>query len=225
MKERADTVRSISRRILRLNYLINVPETTRTEPDKKWPLILFLHGAGERGSDLRLLTQNGIPRRVEEEPAFPFITISPQCPETIWWTNLIEELDVLYNQAIERYPVDTERVYLTGMSMGGYGSWAWASLYPDRFAALAPVCGGGSSIFGFPEKVCVLRDLPIWVFHGALDEVVPLAESEMLVNTLMECGGKVRFTIYPDRGHDSWTPTYANPELYAWFLEQRCSER
>ena len=117
--------------------------------------------------------------------------------------------------------VDSRRVYLTGLSMGGYGSWYLGALWPERFAAVAPICGGGVMFHGFPPRVQRLRDTPVWAFHGAKDDVVPLAESERLVEALREYGGTVSLTVYPNAAHNSWTETYNNPELYAWFLRHK----
>ena len=127
----------------------------------------------------------------------------------------------LLDDVAARYVVDERRVYLTGLSMGGYGSWHLAAKHPGRFAAVVPICGGGAWHAGFPSKVQVLRETPVWVFHGAKDGTVPLSESEVLVVKLRECGGDVRFTVYLEAGHDSWTDTYSNPELYEWLLAQR----
>jgi predicted peptidase len=120
----------------------------------------------------------------------------------------------LLDEVSARYAVDPDRIYLTGLSMGGFGTWAWAIAEPHRFAAIAPICGGGA-----PAAVCALRHLPVWAFHGARDTVVPLHRSEDMVRALEACGGNVRFTIYPEAKHDSWTPAYADPELYQWFLQ------
>jgi predicted peptidase len=200
-------------RTVHLRYLLFLPEDYGADPNRRWPLILFLHGAGERGDDLELVKRHGIPKIVERQKDFPFITVSPQCPKGSWWTAEIEALSALLDKIEESYAVDVDRIYLTGLSMGGYGTWHLAMAHPDRFAAIAPICGGGD-----PEKACVLKDVPVWVFHGAKDPVVPLEESESMVQALKACGGKVRFTIYPDAEHDSWTQTYDNPELYKWFL-------
>jgi predicted peptidase len=124
----------------------------------------------------------------------------------------------LLDDLLGRYAVDRDRIYLTGLSMGGYGTWYLGTEHANRFAAIAPICGGGYWFHGFPERVCRLRDTPVWAFHGAQDDVVPLGESETLVDTLRQCGGTVELTVYPDAGHDSWTATYANPALYQWFL-------
>ena len=219
MAQRAHTLEKEITRTVRLNYLLFLPMGYAANMQKKWPLMLFLHGAGERGDDLELVKRHGIPRVVEEQVDFPFIAVSPQCPGDSWWTNEIESLAALLDEIVATHAVDLDRIYLTGLSMGGYGSWHLAVAYPDRFAAIVPICGGGAWYARLPEKVCVLKDVPIWAFHGARDRSVPLTESQKLVNALKGCGGNVRFTIYPYVEHDSWTRTYSNPELYRWFLQ------
>jgi beta-glucosidase len=204
-----------------LEYLLHLPRELNRRKKEKWPLILFLHGAGERGNDLDLVRIHGIPRIVEEWSDFPFITVSPQCPENSWWSDQIPALDALLNKVVAEYPVDEDRIYLTGLSMGGFGAWHLAVTYPDRFAALAPICGSGPWHTGFPERVREIKHLPIWVFHGAKDRTVLPRESKVLVKELQACGGNVRFTLYPHAGHDSWTETYQNPELYEWFLSHK----
>jgi predicted peptidase len=219
MSQQAYTLETQIVKSVRLNYLLFLPKDYGKNPQKRWPLILFLHGAGERGDDLELVKLHGIPKVVEQREDFPFIAVSPQCPVDSWWSAHIEELDALLNEVVASYAVDTDRLYLTGLSMGGYGTWHLAATYPQRFAALTPICGGGPWFAGFPEKVSVLKDVPIWVFHGAQDDVVSLEESERMVDALRACGSSVRFTVYPDADHDSWTETYDNPELYEWFLQ------
>lgn len=195
-------------------YLLFVPPHCTTQ--SPCPMIMFLHGSGERGSNLDWVKRHGIARIVEEQPEFPFITVSPQCPKGQDWS--VERLSALLTEVMQSQLVDPKRVYLTGLSMGGYGVWRLAAAQPDRFAAIAPVCGGGE-----PSQALRLKDTPIWVFHGALDDVVPLHQSEAMVEALKACGGNVRFTIYPDAGHDSWTQTYSNPALYDWFLQHQLS--
>ena len=224
MKQSAHTLEVQITKTLHLNYLLSLPQDYKTESGTRWPLIFFLHGIGERGVYLGELKRHGIPKVVEEREDFPFITLSPQCPPNTTWWDHIDALDALLNEIMATYVVDTARSYLTGLSMGGYGTWYLATLYPNRFAAIAPICGGGSVAHGFPQRVCILQDVPVWAFHGAQDTTVPLQESEVLVKTLRRCGGDVRFTIYPEAGHDSWTETYANPALYTWFLEHRREE-
>ncbi|MCK9484848.1 MAG: prolyl oligopeptidase family serine peptidase [Candidatus Marinimicrobia bacterium] len=194
------------------NYLLYLPPGY-SESDALWPTIFFLHGSGERGRDPKIVKRHGIPKIVDKKPYFQFIVISPQCPANRWWS--LENLDVVFEEVTTQYRIDPKRIYLTGLSMGGYASWAWAIEHPQRFAALAPVCGAGN-----PLEACKIKNVPTWVFHGAKDKTVPLHKSEEMVAALKACGGKVKFTVYPDAGHDSWTKTYDNPKLYEWFLKQ-----
>jgi predicted peptidase len=201
-----------------LNCFITFPP--KNENNKPFPTILFLHGAGERGNNLNLIKKKGIPKVVLENPDFPFLTISPQCPENEWWNDKFEILkDVLF-ETVEEYNGDKKRIYLTGFSMGGCGSWHLAAEYFDVFAAVVPICGGVFPLLGFPHKFKKLVNTPIWAFHGEKDDVVPIEESEKIVNFLKKENGKVKFTKYPNLKHDSWTITYDNPELYNWLLKQ-----
>ncbi|MCG3196717.1 MAG: hypothetical protein GHCLOJNM_01193 [bacterium] len=196
---------------VRLQYLLYLPEEYGKEPDKKWPLILFLHGMGERGDDLEKVKEHGPPKLIAEGKQFPFIVVSPQCPRTQFWVT--GQLFLLLDEITEKYAVDKARVYLTGLSMGGFGTWAAAAEQPERFAAIAPICGGGE-----PAMAWRLRRTPIWAFHGAKDETVPLERSQQMVDAVKKAGGNVEFTLYPEAQHDSWTETYNNPKLYEWFL-------
>jgi predicted peptidase len=200
-----------------LHYLLFLPSTYAVHP-QRWPLMLFLHGAGERGDDLQLVKRHGVAKIVEEQPAFPLLVVSPQCPPTEAWAP--EPLLALLDDIEQHYDVDPERLYVTGLSMGGFGTWAVAIAAPDRFAAIAPICGGGD-----PSRVGVLRHLPVWAFHGARDPIVPLQRTVEMVEALRQWGGNVRFTVYPEAGHDAWTATYANPALYAWFLAHTRPQR
>jgi predicted peptidase len=202
-----------------LHYLLYLPETYRQHQDKAWPLVLFLHGGGECGNSedaLIKVTTHGIARLIKEGQSFPFIAVSPQCPAEAWWTEKIEVLHSLLDEIEQTYVIDHDRVYVTGLSIGGFGTWAMAIAQPHRFAALAPICGGGD-----PTQVCAIKHIPVWNFHGAQDTKVPLHRSVEMVETLKACGGNVRFTIYPDAKHNAWTRTYANPELYTWLLSHR----
>lgn len=203
---------------LSCRYLLFLPEGYG-EGRKLWPMILFLHGAGERGNDLEAVKAHGPPKIVEQRRDFPFVVVSPQCPEDAWWSEQEEVLIGLLDYIMSHYEVDTERVYLTGLSMGGFGTWHLACHYPERFAAIAPICGGGE-----PLAARRLKDMPVWAFHGAKDEVVPLKRSEEMVEAVREGGGDVKLTVYPDAEHDSWTETYDNEELYEWFLRHRRSK-
>jgi len=201
------------------SYLLFLPEAYG-EQEKAWPLMLFLHGAGERGNNLQLVKKHGPPKIAEKEKDFPFIVVSPQCPKEQWWDDNLDVLIHLLDDIVARYAVDEERIYLTGLSMGGYGTWDLASRYPDRFAAIAPVCGGGTLPMAYG-----LTEIPIWAFHGAKDSVVPVEESEQMVELVNRRGGNAKLTVYPEAGHDSWTETYDNQEFYDWLLEHRRSDR
>ena len=201
-------------RIVRLRYLLSLPRGHETSTGKKWPLILYLHGANDRGDDLELVKARGIPKIATKRPDFPFVVISPQCPdETTWWDHH-PTLKALLDEIVADYAVDASRIYLTGFSMGGYGTWDLAARYPELFAAIAPICGGS-----FLDLACALKDVPVWAFHGAEDDVVKLEVGQRMVDALRACGGNVRFTVYPGVGHDSWAQTYDDPELYEWFLQ------
>src|SRR6267142_4844090 len=202
---------------VRLNYLLFLPEGYAENSDKKWPLMLFLHGAGERGSDVNKVKAHGPPKIVEKRKDFPFIVVSPQCPADSWWRPY--ELVALLDEIQKDYRVDADRVYLTGLSMGGFGTWELASQYPQRFAAIAPICGGGNA-----AQVRRLKDLPIWVFHGDADSVVPVARSDEMVEALKKVGADVKYTRYEGIDHDSWTKSYANEELYEWMLSHKRGE-
>lgn len=204
----------------KLDYLLFLPETYG-KSDAKHPLILFLHGAGERGNKLELVKFHGPPKNVERDTQFPYIVVSPQCATDERWSDekyqglLIE----LLNDLVKRYQIDEDRIYLTGLSMGGYGSWALAAGHPQRFAAVVPICGGGD-----PDTADQLKSLPIWVFHGDSDKAVPLNESVEMVEAIRKVGGNVKFTVYPGVDHNSWTQTYDNPKLYEWLMQQTASK-
>ncbi len=202
----------------KMDYLLYLPNGYH-ESKKDWPLILFLHGAGERGTHIDKVAKHGPPKIVRDGTMdLPFIIVSPQCPNGKWWSDKaqLKNLSALLDAIEKKYRVDKKRVYLTGLSMGGYGTWHLAAAQPNRFAAIAPICGGGNV-----EDAKKLSGLPMWVFHGARDSVVPLAQSERMVRAVKAEEGKIQFTIYPEAGHDSWSVTYANPDLYQWFLQQQ----
>ncbi|MCB1234297.1 MAG: prolyl oligopeptidase family serine peptidase [Verrucomicrobiae bacterium] len=208
-------------RELSLKYLLQLPESydAPENADKKWPLLVFLHGAGERGDNLELLKKHGPPKLIAAGRRFPAIVVSPQCPENGWWP---EEPVMEFLDSLEKtYRVDTDRVYLTGLSMGGYGTWAFASRAPERFAAAVPICGGG-----VPYFMRKLKDLPLWIFHGGKDTAVPIEESGRLVEALKKAGNAtVQFTVYPEAGHDSWTAAYDTEALWDWLFAQSLAKR
>lgn len=198
--------------IIEQEYLKYLPDGYDTEIEKTWPLLIFLHGAGERGNDIEKIKVHGPPMLVEQGKAFPFIIVSPQA-KAGW------DEDFLYQMILDlaaNHRVDTDRIYLTGLSMGGYGTWRLAQKYPEMFAAIVPICGGGD-----PTDIWKLRHMPVWCFHGKLDEIIPISASETMVNALKPINNEVRFTIYPETYHDSWIQAYNDPELYQWLLEQK----
>jgi predicted peptidase len=203
----------------RLRYLLALPRDYGTSGDARYPLILFLHGRGECGDDLALVKRHGLSKVVEAADDFPFIVVSPQCAIDVRWSAYNDTLIALLDELTATLAVDPRRIYLTGLSLGGRGSWELAYLHPERFAAIAPICGHIPDVPRFLENIGVLKDMPIWVFHGAQDTRVPITNSEQMVAALRACGSGVRFTVYPEARHDSWTETYNNPELYAWLMQ------
>jgi predicted peptidase len=206
---------------VRADYLLFLPKGYDAKATKRWPMILFLHGAGERGTNVWKAAVHGPPKIVKDKPDFPFIVVSPQCPAGNLWSN--EILLALLDEVTNRYLVDTNRIYLTGLSMGGYGTWNLGTSFPEKFAAMAPICGGGETVtilLSGWDRPQALKTLPIWAFHGAKDTTVPVAESERMVEAMKKAGcQEVKLTVYPEANHDSWTETYNNPELYDWFLK------
>ena len=198
--------------VAKLDYLIYVPKDY--EPSQKWPLVMFLHGAGERGDDLNAIKRHGLPMLAEQRD-FPFIIVSPQCSRRNFWASpsQLQVLNGLLDDVMATYSVDDDRVYLTGLSMGGMGAWAWAAANPERFAAVVPICGRGN-----PETGVKLKDMPIWAFHGDADYTVPVKGSQEMVEAVNNAGGNAKLTIYPGVGHESWIQTYENPEVYEWML-------
>jgi predicted peptidase len=206
-----------------IHYMLFTPRGYENG-EKQWPLMLFLHGLGECGdNDLERVKIHGPAKLVETRSDFPFVVITPQClpPKggmkdvpTAWKP---EPLIQLVDHIVTKMRIDPARVYVTGLSMGGYGTWRLAAKYPERFAAALPICGGGVP----GEMAKKLHRLPIWAFHGARDPVVPLSASQEMVDAVERAGGDVRLTVYPDVAHDSWTPTYGNAEIYEWLLSHR----
>ncbi len=211
MNVRSHTIKSQGRTI---PYVVQLPPEFESSP--VWPILLFLHGAGERGSDGSAQTRVGIGPALEKYPRkFPFIIVMPQCPRGSYWDSLEEPVLGALEQAARDYGGDRRRICLTGVSMGGYGTWSIGSLHPELFAALVPICGGGD-----PEAMAPgLRDTPIWAFHGARDEVVPPEESRIMVQAVEAAGNRrLRYTEYPQGTHNVWDAAYAEAELVPWIL-------
>lgn len=199
--------------IVETNYLLYHPEGYENDTTKQWPLVLFLHGAGETGNDIERVKAHGPSKLISQGRQFPFIVVSPQAAAYGWEP---KDLVKLYRHIMAGNRVDPDRVYLTGISMGGFGTWAMAMEYPELFAAIIPICGGGDT-----SKVRKLRHTPVWCFHGDQDNVVPISASEKMVDALRKYSGDVKFTIYPGVDHDSWTMTYENDSIYDWLLEHK----
>jgi poly(3-hydroxybutyrate) depolymerase len=201
---------------VQMDYLTYLPEDY--ESKDKWPLMLFLHGGGERGDDLELVKANGPPMLAAQGKDFPFIIVSPQQPTSGWWQPT--ELTALLDQIEKDLNVDADRIYVTGLSLGGLGTWRLANFSPDRFAAIAPICGGGEIYWAD-----AIADMPIWAFHGAKDDVIPDTRTIEMVEAVRKAGGRAKLTIYPEADHDAWTETYGNPDFYTWLLAQTLQDR
>ena len=216
-------------------YLLFLPGGYEADPARRWPVLLFLHGAGERGSDPWLVAKHGPAKLVRGGADLPeaekagaaaarqFLIVAPQCPAGATWDT--EILLALLDEVQRTRRTDPARTYVTGLSMGGYGTWSLIARAPQRFAAAVPICGGGQTIellvAGKAHQEAV-KTLGVWAFHGGRDPTVPLGESERMVAALRRAGhAGVRLTTYPEAKHDSWTATYANPEVYAWLLQHR----
>lgn len=217
-------------------YQVYVPSTY--SPDRAWPVILFLHGAGERGVDGLLQTAVGLGDAVRRDPArFPSLIVLPQAPPDSQWAGLPARAAMAALDAtMAAYSTDPTRVYLTGMSMGGNGSWYLAYRHPERFAAVVPVCGWASDHprFSHPDATIPadegdpfealarrLTDVPVWLFHGEVDAAVPVSESRSAAAALEAAGADVRYTELPGVGHNAWDPAYGSIELTRWLFSQR----
>jgi len=205
----------------------------------KWPVILFLHGYGEEGDDGIVPTDVGLAHAIREHvDRFPFVVAMPQCHKNDWWTTPAMQVQALkaLDQTMQEFEVDPQRVYLTGLSMGGFGTWAIASGHPGKFAALVPICGGirlhhvsdtpnyhdvDDSADPYAATAKKIGNTPVWVFHGGDDDTVPVTESRQMVEALKAAGGNVRYTEYSGVKHNSWDKAYSEPELPTWLLAQR----
>jgi len=197
-----------------VNYLLYLPQDYVKDTSRLWPVLIFLHGSGEAGNDLQKVKVHGPPKLIEQGKQFPFIVVSPQARENEGWEPQV--IIRLIKGIQSKYKVDNEKIYLTGLSMGGFGTWNIASKFPSMFAAIAPVCGGGDT-----TGVMKLKHVPVWCFHGAKDNIVDPEQSYRMVRALKKYNPDVKLTIYPDANHDSWSQTYDNDSLYTWMLQQK----
>ncbi len=213
-------------------YQVYVPHSY--DPASSWPVILFLHGAGERGADGLIQTEVGLGPAIRRFPErYPAIVVFPQAPKDSLWQGASAQMAMAaLEQTIREYSADVRRLYLTGLSMGGHGSWYLSYHHPDRFAAVAPICGW---VAGYEFLQPVLPDVhkphaavaarlgttPVWIFHGESDGVVPVAESRAMFEALHATGGHVKYSELPGTGHNSWDAAYASPSFASWLFEQR----
>jgi predicted peptidase len=206
----------------------------RFEPTKKYPLVIFLHGAGERGSDNVAQLKHGMADFASEaiREQYPAIVIAPQCPSGEKWVNVewsaqdhampekpaatMHALRELIDHLASEFAIDPDRIYITGLSMGGFGTWDAVQRYPDLFAAAAPICGGGD-----PRRVDQIKQVPIWAFHGERDTIVKPERTREMIAALKAAGAEPKYTEYPGVAHDSWSATYRDPQFYAWLFAQR----
>jgi predicted peptidase len=201
-------------RELTLRYWLYLPADYDQAKDTSWPLVLFLHGAGERGDDIERVKIHGPPRLVASGKQFPFVLCSPQCPTGSRWN--ADELDKLVDELAARYRIDRQRLYVTGLSMGGAGTWSLIAAQPEKYAAAMPLCGRGD--LQTAEK---LAQTPTWVLVGAKDRAETVQNCQEMASAIAKAGGKGRFTLYFELPHDCWTVTYNNPETYEWLLSHR----
>ncbi|NUY79998.1 prolyl oligopeptidase family serine peptidase [Flavobacterium sp. MAH-1] len=199
--------------VLETKYLLYLPDGYDSDKNRNWPLMIFLHGSGESGDDLNKVKVNGPPKLIDQGKKFPMIVVSPQAPQAEGFKPDI--IRKMLNDLKSKYRIDTDRIYLTGLSMGGYGTWKIAQEFPEEFAAIAPVCGGGD-----PSMNYRLRHIPVWCFHGAKDDVVLPSESQVMIDSLEKYSKDVKFTLYPEANHNSWDATYSNDSVYDWMLSQ-----
>jgi predicted peptidase len=236
--------RAITRQGISYKYQVFVPEDWT--PHQKWPVILFLHGVGERGDDGLLQTDVGIGSEIRtNRSAIPAIVVMPQCPKRLWW--MLPPMDDLamaaLEQATKEFHGDAQRTYLTGLSMGGFGAWHLAEKYPGRFAALVVICGGirppAAARSAYPDLAKLtppdspesylaaaqrVGKIPVWIFHGGGDDIVPVSESQRMNDAMKQIGAEVRYTEYPGVGHASWKKAYAEPELFPWLFSKSLAE-
>jgi predicted peptidase len=227
--QRAEHFQTQITKTIDTDYLVFLPKDYDAKSNTKHPLMLVLHGAGERGTNVWRADIHGPSKYIAKHPEFPFIMISPICPAGDgYWSN--DVVLALLDNCIKKYNADPERIYVTGLSMGGYGTWSLAIAHPGKFAAAIPICGGGETIkvhlgrLGYlkPETKAALKTLPIWAFHGSKDSAVPVDESEHMVKAFRALGNEnVKLTIYPGVEHNSWEQTYNNPEIYDWLLSHK----
>jgi len=219
-----------------LRYRLLKP--TVNDSSKKYPLVLFLHGAGERGNDNALQLKNGAINFASSlnKKLFPCYVVAPQCAEGYRWVEVDWKLPshvqpekpsvylsrtmLLIDSLKKVLNIDTNRIYITGLSMGGFGTWDAISRWPNIFAAAVPVCGGGDT-----AKAVLIKNIPIWAFHGGADKVVMTSRSRDMIAAIKKAGGDPKYTEYLNTGHNAWTSTYGNIEMFQWLFSQSLTNR
>ena len=197
---------------VKYNYLISLPENYDKEPGKKWPVIFYLHGRHASGTNLKSIERYGLPYYLSTGKKMDFIVISPQCPWKKNWSS-DDWFNPVYDEVAAKFRVDDCRIYMIGMSMGGYGTWSLANRMPDRFAAISPMCGGADV-----KWADNISRIPTWVFHGTADKVIPISTSEIMVKALEKKNNHLKFSRLLNKGHDISTQ-FKSDELYSWLLQ------
>ncbi|OMD42316.1 hypothetical protein BSK56_25820 [Paenibacillus borealis] len=203
-----------------LSFFLWIPEGYSEEEVKEWPLLLFLHGSNKRGNDPEVLSNYGLHKAANDQLDFPFFVISPHCPDHTDWVAERGQVLKLIHETADSYQIDRTRIYGTGFSMGGEGIWDLSVQHPDLFAAVAPIAGWYDK-----TQVRILKNLPIWNFHGEEDLIIPIERSEELVQALEQIGGNIIFTKYPGEGHNIIDLTYSNRDLFKWLLSHRVAAK
>ena len=196
-------------------YIVFVPPAYKA--DKDYPVILFLHGAGSTGDDGEKQVKGGLAKAIRDKKKdFPFIVVFPQAHQKGWGAKgeSAKRALAILDEVMKDYKTDKKRVYLTGLSMSGFGTWSLAAAFPERWAAIAPICGGGD-----PKTAAKIKDIPCWCFHGDADPTVKVERSREMIKALKDAGGSPRYDEYPGVNHNSWDKAYATAELYTWFLK------
>ena len=201
------------------NYLKYLPKHYHNDTSK-YPLVIYLHGGSQKGNDLEKLKIYGLPYLVDQGKEFDFIMVAPQCPDGKYWSSE-NWFDSLYSEVVSRYRIDKSRVYVTGISMGGYGTYIAALDHPEKIAAIVPLCGGVND--SDMSRICILKDIPILTFHGTADKDIDISETERINDSLKKCSGNITFYRLKDEGHGIQYLYETNPGIYEWLLNQRKS--
>lgn len=212
------TYKTEVKKVVSGRYLVALPEGYETQPRKRWPLVLFLHGSGERGSDIEKVKIHGPLKEIAAGRKIEAVVIVPQCDDGSFWD--ADSLLGLINVAERKYRIDKDRETVTGLSMGGFGTWDLLAAAPNRFAAAAPICGGGN-----PAKVATYAHVPLWITHGDQDGAVNIGQSIVMVDALKAAGASPRFDKIVGGGHDVWTNVYNRDDFWAWLLSQKRTKR